>query len=358
MEQLNEFEQLLTELKLGKHDESVAHESIVQREVLIAELEQNSKAYQGLGIKILAILGGVLASFFFFGFTYMMFGKSSYATLIFGIVILVAAIFVEKAIKNTVLDSICVCSLIVGCALISTSVERLTHSQNITTLVVLLVAIITIATTSAKIFNLLATLAVNGCLYALIESNKLEPLYHVFATFLTVGFVSLNLAEAKFLTSYPSVSRRYEPLRTGFMISLVAMLFHYLGGWRTEPPFNWVSGGIFNIASLFVVHQLIIKLKIVQQQWLVYTISILVLSSCIFEPTISGSILLILVSFYVSYHLGTATGIIALIYFVGQFYYDLSFTLLEKSLMMMATGTLFLIAWFIFKKQLKYEEQH
>jgi uncharacterized membrane protein len=81
------------------------------------------------------------------------------------------------------------------------------------------------------------------------------------------------------------------------------------------------------------------------------------LSSTAMNPAISGSILVILLNFMANYKTGFVIGLLAFVYFVSQYYYDLSFSLLTKSYMMLVTGALFLILYlFVYKKLQSHEE--
>jgi len=75
------------------------------------------------------------------------------------------------------------------------------------------------------------------------------------------------------------------------------------------------------------------------------------------SPAISGSLLLLLLSFKVNYRTGVALGIMGFIYSIGMFYYDLNITLLQKSLIMFGSGVFFILLYFlIFKKSNSHEK--
>jgi len=69
-------------------------------------------------------------------------------------------------------------------------------------------------------------------------------------------------------------------------------------------------------------------------------------------------LLILLLSFHTGHRVGLITGFLALLYFVSLYYYNMHFSLLIKSGIMVATGMLFLTAWFIFKNTLKRYEQN
>src|SRR5690606_13137026 len=77
----------------------------------------------------------------------------------------------------------------------------------------------------------------------------------------------------------------------------------------------------------------------------------------LYAPSISGALLIVLLSFLVNYRTGFAIGIIALIYFVVQYYYDLNLSLLTKSIILFSSGTVFLVFYFFFTKMTKDNEK-
>lgn len=75
------------------------------------------------------------------------------------------------------------------------------------------------------------------------------------------------------------------------------------------------------------------------------------LAATVFNPAIGGSALVALLGFGYGYRTSWWLGMAALLYYVSQYYYDLSWTLLQKSIMMAATGiALLLFYYFAFGK--------
>jgi len=81
------------------------------------------------------------------------------------------------------------------------------------------------------------------------------------------------------------------------------------------------------------------------------------LVSTIFSPSISGAMIIVLLSFLVNYKTGLAIGIISLIYFISQYYYDLNFTLLTKSIILFSSGIVFLLFYLFTTKKLNSNEK-
>jgi len=76
-----------------------------------------------------------------------------------------------------------------------------------------------------------------------------------------------------------------------------------------------------------------------------------------FSPVILGILLIILLSFLVNYKLGLSVGILTFIYFICQYYYDLNYTLLTKSILLFSSGILFLIFYIFIHKYLGSNEK-
>ena len=147
----------------------------------------------------------------------------------------------------------------------------------------------------------------------------------------------------------------------GLIISFITALFVMIKKeiFSGTIPKIWITSIVTISATLYVVYVLcrLLQVKKAGDKAFIYLTSLLLLASTAMNPAISGSILVILLSFYVNYKTGFAIGILSFLYFVSQYYYDLQFTLLIKSYMMFATGVLFLVLYlFTYKKLGSHEE--
>ena len=82
----------------------------------------------------------------------------------------------------------------------------------------------------------------------------------------------------------------------------------------------------------------------------VFLLMTVVMVPVIFHPVIPGALLILLLGVHTRNRLAFACGIIAFIYFVSRYYYDLHQTLLIKSIILFVSGMLFLLAWYLIKK--------
>jgi len=131
------------------------------------------------------------------------------------------------------------------------------------------------------------------------------------------------LNEAKIVSTNKILSKLYDPVRVGLIVSLIFGLISI--GKRGLIPitqnYMWISSLIIILVTMYLVNT-IIK-----------------------------------VNFLVNYKTGLAIGIISIIYFISQYYYDLSLTLLTKSIILFVSGMMFLLFYFFTAKNLSTNEK-
>ncbi|TDO19543.1 DUF4401 domain-containing protein [Pedobacter duraquae] len=305
---------------------------------------------ESLGIKLLSISGGILASMFFIGFLFMTVFDSPKVMGFLGLFILAGTLVVDRTSTSRVLDGACIGATLAAITMIGAGLGNTTKSDNITTLFLLGFAIIIPMFSRGYMLNLIAVLLFNGCLFALITINKQFSLVHLLAPLLAAAYTYTSLY-------------KFRIWRIGFLISFIALL-GFLGIESFNKPgyvgFEWLSSILIMVVAAFILNHIIRTLQIESQQSkvLIYAMTLLLMLLSAFAPAICGGLLILLLSFHTNHRFGLIIGFIALIYFVGQYYYNLHFSLLIKSAIMVATGVLFLTAWFIFKNTLKRYEQN
>lgn len=157
------------------------------------------------------------------------------------------------------------------------------------------------------------------------------------------------------------LSQLYPPIRIGLIFTLLFGLIAI--GKRHLIPIDqhhiWLSSIVMILVTLYLIHTIIKinKVENTQSKVMIYSLSFAILLSTLFSPSISGAIILILLSFLVNYKTGLAIGIISIIYFTSQYYYDLNFTLLTKSILLFSSGMLFLLLYFITTKKMNSHEK-
>lgn len=291
---------------------------VLEEKQLDEALAAEADKYQGLGIKALSVVGGFLSSAFFIGFVVMIVSNWSAVLLVSGLLLIVGTLWIDRLSKSVVMDTIAISAYLSANLMVGMAVYQLTKSDNMISFVLLAISLIVPFLTSGYMLNFLSVLMIHGCLFALLNINDGKDMVHLFLLLPAAGFTLLSLYEPWLLTRGAAVNVRFNPWRTGMLFSLIASLCYSATVSFGGLGQNWVQ---------------LLSLPI----W--------------------AALLVIFVGFYTGHRTALVAGILLLIYAVGQYYYNLNFTLLIKSYMMFGTGILFLAAWFIFKKKLKQKHE-
>lgn len=356
MQTNSNISQLLDSLETSPGINPALDRPQIEREII-----DDADTYKGLGIKVLSIVGGLLGTGFFLGFVLLAISSSEELTLALGFTLTAGAIFVSKQSKHTVLDTACIATYLAGYAMVGYGLSK-QIGDNMLTCTLLTLALVTPILTSGFMLNFFSVLLINGGIFALININSVYQLVHVFTAVLAAAYVALALFEPQLIAYNKGINKRYMAWLNGLLFSFIALLA-YLG--INELHSRQLTNGYVTALILILLTGFVLT-RIISQavkpdtgsRATIYAIGVLVLVSTVFAPAISGSLLIILVSYRVGHHTGLIVGIIALVYFTGQYYYDLSYTLLVKSEIMVASGILFLVAWALLKNQLKRYEHN
>lgn len=317
---------------------------------------------QSLAIKILSVFGGILASIAFLGFLLIAgLYDSEAGLLVFGTVALIGGLFISKAYGKIIIDTLSISSYIIGFVLLGMGFLKMEMAENTVSLIFILIAIASLIIVRTYIISFISVLIINGALMTLIVSNDIFDLIHVYTSFLAVITTFFFLKEAQIITENKSFSILYNPVRIALVFSFLAGLIS-LGKYdliKVSQNYIWISSAVIIITILFLISKIFTVLNIsgAKQKTGIYLISAAVLLPTLFSPAISGAILIILLSFLVNYKTSLAIGIIAFIYFVSQYYYDLHFTLLTKSIILFSSGILFLGLYVFTHKKLVSDEK-
>lgn len=151
-------------------------------------------------------------------------------------------------------------------------------------------------------------------------------------------------------------NQAYRPLRMGLVFSLLAglVLLVHQPILSTKITHFWVSSLFLVVALLYVVAKVLQQAAVADRrtQAIIYGCC-LVLAPTVLTPSIAGALLVMVSSFYIGHRLSFVIGLLALAYFVILYYYDLQFTLLVKSGILVLNGCLFIGGYLLLQKHLK-----
>lgn len=322
------------------------------------EISLKASLYSGIGIKILSVTGGLLAVVSFMAFLFSTeILQSGFVMIFLGVFMITASLALNKAVKNLTFDTVVISANITGYILLGMGISKMTHSDNLVALVMLFVATVTFVVSEGYMLNFIAVLVFNGCLFSFITINDAPYFMFLLTGFLAVVYTSLHLQEASWIAKSRKFNVLYNPVRTGFLLSVIAYLVALTTNWLFDghSSFPMLSSVILILSCMFVVYKAIkytgIRSKI--NRFMIYALVVLPLLPTLFYPAIAGAVLVILICFYTGHRNSAVLGVLALAYVLIMYYYNLEYTLLVKSIILFVSGLLFLLIWTVFKKQVK-----
>ncbi len=349
-----DIKELIQTIQLSEGGDFKNNESAI-----LDEYKKQNANTSSLAIKILSIIGGFLATIAFLVFLFIAgFYDSEIGLLFFGIGFIVTAIWLNKIYDKLIVDTVSISIYVIGFFLLGFGLSQQHVNEDVITISFLLIAVCSLIITQTYILSFISVLIVSASLLTLMLSHSFDDLIHLYNTAITLILTYFIFCEAKIITTSKKLSKLYSPIRIGLIISLLFGLGILGKNWLFSVSENyiWVSSISLFFILIYLVHRIIglLEIKHLKNKILIYTLSVLILSSTVFAPAILGATLIILLCYLVNYKTGLTIGLIALIYFVSQYYYDLNFTLLTKSIILFSSGILFL-AFYLFtnKKTIK-----
>lgn len=350
MDKLTNIKALLDSIRLSEGTKFECDEDAIYEEYNTQRENKSS-----LAIKVLSIFGGFLAALAFLGFLAITgLYNSEFGLLIFGIGFIISAIWLNKASDKLIIDTFSISIYVIGFALLAFGLSGMKVDKNIIAILISLIALSSLIITQNFILSFISVLTISGSFIFLIISNNSYNLIHLYVAIYTLILSYIFLNEAKIISSNKRLSQLYNPVRIGLVISLLFGLISI--GKRDLIPISqshiWLSSTVTILVIMYLVYSIINinEIKTVKNQVMIYTLSALILISTIFSPSISGAIVIVLLSFLVNYKTGLAIGIISIIYFISQYYYDLNFSLLTKSIILFISGIIFLVFYLFITK--------
>lgn len=357
MERLEQLKSIATALKDSEGSEITI--DVTSLEEAIGKQEENQS---GLAIKVLTIFGGFLATISFIAF-FIAAGlyDSAEGLLVFGSVFIVVSVLLNRFYNKLLIETFSVTMYASGLALTGWGIAAMDWDVNMIPITYIGVAGVVVFLTRSYILSFLSVLVVSGSLIALILNNEYFDLIHLYNAVCTITMTYLFLNEGKAISTNSRLSELYYPIRTGLVFSLIFGLI--ILGKKGFIPITenlvWLSSIVMVLAVLYLIINIlkILSVESARSKALVLIPCGMILLTTVFSPAISGAILILLLSFMVSYRTGMAIGVISLIYFISQYYYDLNFSLLTKSIMLMSSGVLFLLLYYFTAKKMDTDEK-
>jgi len=319
--------------------------------------------HQSLAIKILSVFGGLMSGIAFVGFLFLIdFFDSVEGLMLFGSFCIIGSLFLNKVANKIIIDTISVTFYIIGLVLLGIGlVDSVVNDESIMCFIFMLIALFSLLIVQNYIMSFVSISLFNICIAAVLTFNDLTSWIYIYTAIVAAFLTFLFLNEAKILSLKNMLSKLYEPVRSAFVFTFLS-LFLYMD----EARFTTFSYSYLVVASVMIVLSIlcvvyylfkILNITEIRHKVILMVATTVILIPTAYSPAISGAILIILLSFMANYKTGLGLGIIAFFYFISMFYYDLQFTLLNKSIILFSSGILFLAIYLFTRKKLTSHEK-
>lgn len=356
MEHMKNLEEILDAIRASEGD-GFQHDDAA----ILSEYGEKEATKSNVVIKILSIFGGLLATLAFVVFLFILeVYESKWGMLFLGIALTTIAVFIDKKFNSFILDTFSVCFFVLGVILFVFGLASLEVNEDHITILVILMALGSLAITQNYVISFISIITIGAAMLFLIMSYNIPNAIHGYLLLYTVLLAFCFLNEAKLLTSSRKLAQLNGPLRIGLVFSLLFGLVA-VGKSGLAPisgSYLWISSLASIGLILYLASKVLTKFGIeARKKVLTLVLCVFTLLPTLFAPAISGALLIVLLSFWVNYKTGFVIGVIALIYFVIQYYYDLSLTLLTKSIILFTSGVVLLVFYFFFTQMTKTDEE-
>lgn len=357
MDKLTSKKLLLNRIRLSESETFECNETAI-----LKAYETQDENKSSIAIKILSVFGGLLATLALLGFLLLAgLYDSERGLLVLGIAFIGFAIFINATYNKVITGAFSVSTYVLGYALLIFGLKEMQVDDNIIVVIPIVIAVVSLALMQNYILVFIATLIISASFLTFIISNDLYAFIHLYIGVYTLFLAYIFFNEARLISRSKKIASLYAPMRVGVIFSLLSGLIAIgkVGLIPVSQYYFWVSSLIIVGVIMYLIYTIlkVSKIEMLKTKLLIYGFSSLVLIPIIFSPSILGAITIMLLCFMVNYKSGLVIGIVAFIYFISQYYYDLTYTLFTKSIILMASGIIFLLFYlFITKKGFQNEK--
>lgn len=325
-------------------------------EAIVSEYEKKNADDTGMLIKLVTIFGAILAAIallFFMGITNLY--NSAAALLIFGTGFIAGSVWLNAFEDGLTLVTASITGYMVGITLFCFGLEKMGLTTSMICTWIIAISITSFFITRSYLFSFISVILICGSFLGILMDHKTYDLVYFYISIITILLTFVFVEEPGILRANKLVSMRYEPIRSGLMAALIfgLVIAGVKGIVPISPDQKWVAFIPTMAAIIYLIYRAsaIFSIATTGSRWLIYIIALVPLALTVSAPAISGSLLILFLSFYANYKTGLIIGILSLVYFTCQYYYDLNFTLLTKSCFLFISGIIFVLLYLFINKK-------
>lgn len=309
-------------------------------------------------LEYVVFIGTLLVLGLFAGAIFQLADPGTAFFLFIAVVFLAGTVMLHRMVHHRLIDAMATGFALVGIiSLIAGlfSSDTLTENQVVSVVLVVLFALIAV---SRK--NLLTILGVIASFWLLNWLFETREAYSYGFKSIAIGFI-LVLAllvyfEEYIISQYSKYAHFANYLKHGFFLALCTYFFLGFDTWSFSQraqlkQTNWLVIGMYAELLVFAVLLFVWQYRRLKQEqlalWMVILMPLSLFLMGFFSVKIAFFLLAFLAFLFTRSIFGIITGALGLIYSVISFYYELNWTLMQKSLVFIGLGVLYLALFFL-----------
>jgi uncharacterized membrane protein len=303
-----------------------------------------------------------MASMTFMGFLFIAGLYDSEITLyVMGFLMVIGGVALNRITDNILFDTFSIALFLIGNFTLGMAWDKSGIEESTMCLFYMLIGALGLIVSRAYMIAFLSFMFISISATVLIFGLKANNFLHVYI----LGFAGLlylwDRYEARILSWHSALSSLFNPIRLALVLSVLTGIFliKYIGNSEYLIDYPWITslGILVLLIILLLSVSHVIGHMTFRQKIIFYTGLCIVLAPTFVTPSIVASCFILLLTFYSGHTSGIVLSALSFIYFVSRFYYDLNYTLLTKSILMMASGLGFGVLYFVLSRNFERNEQ-
>lgn len=332
------------------------------RNAILEAKEVELMSHSSFAIKFVALLGGIIGGFTLLGAVYALELSINYVfNLVCALLFWGIAFWLHTKRKTIVYDTILICLVLMASYFCYAVLDDLDYISTINSSILgISIGFVCVVLFKNELLSFLGSIGVLVSLFAVAIETNLIWGANLYLILIMISITFLFLNESVVLLKGAKIRNAYKSIRLAHILVILGVLNY-------TSPSNYF-GVSFHLDELVVVNLYICLVwcvfRIVKEQKNLSILDIIIivaLGLLLILPTYMSlgfgfSVLLLLLCFRSQYKTGLILAILSFCYFLFMFYYDLQFTLMIKSLLLMGTGIILIGFYTLLNRKTKTNE--
>ena len=332
------------------------------RNAILEAKEIELMSHSSFAIKFVALLGGIIGSFTLLGAVYALELSINYVfNLVCALLFWGAAFWMHTKRKKIIYDTILICLVLMASYFCYAVLDDLRYLSTINNSILgLFLGFVCLAFFKNELLSFLGSIGVLISLFVIAIELDLIWGASLYLILMIISITFLFLNESVILLKGSKIKDVYKSIRLAHILVILGVLNY-------TSPSNYFGVSFhlngFIIASVYtcLVWCLFRIVKEQQNLKMLDMVIIVVVGLLMILPTYMNmgfgfSVLLLLLCFRSQYKTGLILAILSFCYFLCMFYYDLQFSLMVKSLLLMGTGMILIGLYALMTRKIRTNE--